>query len=85
MTEQLWTEVDSYLVDRLVPKDPDLEAALRASNEAGLPSINVAPNQGKLLWLLALATKAGLCSRSGLSAVTARSGSPGPFRRVEVW
>ena len=31
---------------------------MRASNEAGLPSINVAPNQGKLLWLLALATKA---------------------------
>lgn len=54
----LWTQVDSYLVDRLVPKDPDLEAALRASEEAGLPSINVAPNQGKLLWLLALVAKA---------------------------
>jgi predicted O-methyltransferase YrrM len=33
--------------------DPALEAALAASAAAGLPAINVAPNQGKLLHLLA--------------------------------
>ena len=31
----------------------DLEAALNASHAAGLPDIQVTPNQGKLLWLLA--------------------------------
>lgn len=53
MTEQLWTEVDRYITDRLAPSDPVLEAALAASAAAGLPEIQVAPNQGKLLGLLA--------------------------------
>jgi len=50
-----WTEVDEYITDQLVPADPVLEAALRASHSAGLPHIQVSPNQGKLLQLLALA------------------------------
>ncbi|MGA2528093.1 MAG: O-methyltransferase [Acidimicrobiales bacterium] len=58
MTQELWTEVDRYIVDRLVPHDDALEATLQASKVARLPSINVAPNQGKLLNLLALATRA---------------------------
>jgi predicted O-methyltransferase YrrM len=53
MTESLWADVDHYLTDRLVPADPALEAALDASAAAGLPDIAVAPNQGKLLYLLA--------------------------------
>ena len=53
MTEQLWTAVDRYITDMLVPSDPALDAALEASNAAGLPPIAVAPNQGKLLHLLA--------------------------------
>ncbi len=53
MTQELWTAVDRYLNDLLVPSDPALEAALAASADAGLPAINVAPNQGKLLHLLA--------------------------------
>ena len=48
-----WTAVDRYITDMLVPSDPVLEAALQSSNAAGLPAINVAPNQGKLLHLLA--------------------------------
>jgi predicted O-methyltransferase YrrM len=36
-----------------VRPDPVLEAALQASTAAGLPPIHVAPNQGKLLQLLA--------------------------------
>ena len=55
---QLWTEVDRYLVDRLVPPDPGSRRLCGRASEAGLPSINVAPNQGKLLYLLALATRA---------------------------
>ena len=54
MTEALWTAVDQYITDMLVPRDPALDAALEASDAAGLPSIQVTPNQGKLLHLLAL-------------------------------
>ncbi|MFF2851462.1 O-methyltransferase [Streptomyces sp. NPDC058001] len=53
MTEQLWTDVDAYFTSSLAPADEPLDAALRASDAAGLPHINVAPNQGKLLQLLA--------------------------------
>ncbi|MBC8013519.1 MAG: O-methyltransferase [Methyloceanibacter sp.] len=54
-TDKAWTAVDDYISDCLVPGDPALDAALAASEAAGLPSINVAPNQGKLLMLLARA------------------------------
>ena len=53
MSAELWSEVDRYISDVLVGSDAVLEAALEASREAGLPPINVAPNQGKLLYLLA--------------------------------
>jgi predicted O-methyltransferase YrrM len=53
MSQQIWTAVDRYLGDLLIGSDAALEAALRASTEAGLPAINVAPTQGKLLHLLA--------------------------------
>jgi predicted O-methyltransferase YrrM len=55
MNERLWSEVDRYFTDLLVRPDPVLAAALEASDDAGLPPINVADNQGKLLMLLALA------------------------------
>jgi predicted O-methyltransferase YrrM len=53
MTQELWTAVDRYITQTLFPSDPVLEAVLRASAEAGLPSIQVSPPQGKLLHLLA--------------------------------
>ena len=52
MQEQ-WAAVDRYISEVLIPPDSALEAALAASVDAGLPPINVAPNQGKLLQLLA--------------------------------
>jgi predicted O-methyltransferase YrrM len=55
MAQDQWTAVDRYLTDLFVQPDPALEAALQASAAAGLPSINVSPNQGKLLQLLARA------------------------------
>jgi predicted O-methyltransferase YrrM len=55
MTEEIWTAVDGYFSDLLVPADAALEAALAASAAAGLPAINVSPVQGKLLQLLARA------------------------------
>ncbi|MFF3287271.1 O-methyltransferase [Streptomyces sp. NPDC003023] len=53
MTQDQWQAVDGYINDLLVPEDEALLAALAASDAAGLPAINVAPNQGKLLHLLA--------------------------------
>jgi predicted O-methyltransferase YrrM len=53
MTQELWTQVDDYLGEVFVPADPALDAAVKASQAAGLPEIAVAPNQGKLLNLLA--------------------------------
>ena len=51
--EQQWTAVDRYIVDTLLSPDPVLDAALKSSADAGLPSINITPNQGKFLQLLA--------------------------------
>jgi predicted O-methyltransferase YrrM len=53
MTQQLWTSVDDYITDLFVPSDLVMKEALTASEAAGLPSISVAPNEGKLLMLLA--------------------------------
>ena len=53
MSQEQWTAVDRYFSDQLVPHDPTLEAALKASADAGLPPINVSPTQGRLLHLLA--------------------------------
>ncbi|MET0381021.1 MAG: O-methyltransferase [Methyloceanibacter sp.] len=52
-TDALWMAVDDYFNGLLAPNEPVLEAALQATKDAGLPPINVAPNQGKLLMLLA--------------------------------
>jgi predicted O-methyltransferase YrrM len=53
MSQELWTAVDRYITDLLVPANAALEAALQASADAGMPAIAVSPNQGKLLMLMA--------------------------------
>jgi predicted O-methyltransferase YrrM len=53
MPQDQWTAVDRYLVSALLPADDALAEALRANAAAGLPAIDVAPNQGKLLHLVA--------------------------------
>src|SRR3954454_10416846 len=53
MAQEQWSAVESYFTGLLVPPDPALDAALRASAAAGLPAVHVSPNQGKLLHLLA--------------------------------
>jgi predicted O-methyltransferase YrrM len=53
MSQDQWAAVDAYFADLFVPADEALEAALRDTAEAGMPAINVSPNQGKLLHLLA--------------------------------
>ncbi|HEY6762848.1 MAG TPA: O-methyltransferase [Baekduia sp.] len=53
MSEWSWNAVDTYINDRVVGDDPVLDGALRRAADAGVPQIEVAPNQGKLLHLLA--------------------------------
>jgi predicted O-methyltransferase YrrM len=53
MSHSRWSAVDEYLSHLLVGSDPVLDAALAASNAAGLPQIHVTPNLGKLLHILA--------------------------------
>ena len=54
MNQQQWSSVDDYINGLLVPSDPALDAAIQATVDADMPMINVAPNQGKLLHMLAL-------------------------------
>jgi caffeoyl-CoA O-methyltransferase len=51
-TSELLREIDAYVEDLFAPPDEILEAALRDSRRAGLPGINVSPNEGRLLQLL---------------------------------
>jgi predicted O-methyltransferase YrrM len=53
MSQDLWSAVDDYIVEHLLVADPSLDAAVLASEAAGLPPIAITPNQGKLLELLA--------------------------------
>jgi predicted O-methyltransferase YrrM len=54
VNQEQWNEVDRYINEKLVPADAVLAATMEANGAAGLPSIDVAPNQGKMLHLLAL-------------------------------
>jgi caffeoyl-CoA O-methyltransferase len=49
----LLARIDDYIEERFAPQDEALEAALRESRRAGLPQIQVSPNEAKLLQLLA--------------------------------
>jgi predicted O-methyltransferase YrrM len=53
MTQPTFEEIDSVLAKLVAPSDDALEHALAASKEGGLPPIQVAALQGKLLQLLA--------------------------------
>ena len=53
MSQELWSRVEAYVDGLLIPADPVLEAARKASEDAGLPVIAVTASQGRLLKLLA--------------------------------
>lgn len=55
MTQEQWDEVDRYITELVVKPEAALGEALKASDAAGLPSINVTAGHGKLLHLLARA------------------------------
>jgi predicted O-methyltransferase YrrM len=49
---ETFAAVDAFVAETIVQSDEALEACLRAAEEAGLPSIQVSPPQGKLLQIL---------------------------------
>ena len=51
--QDTWNAVERYITDSLFQHDSALESALKASDAAGLPQIQVAANEGRLLQLLA--------------------------------
>jgi len=53
LSDALWSDVDGYIAEHLIGADDALDAALRASDAAGLPPIQVSAAQGKMLHLLA--------------------------------
>jgi len=60
----MWDEVDDYL-GSLREADPVLASALDRSTQAGLPDITVAPEQGRLLTVLASAAQARMILEIG--------------------
>lgn len=53
MNQETWTAVDQFVSESMIGSDPVQEQTLRKNAEEELPAIDVAPNQGKLLYLLA--------------------------------
>jgi len=54
--QKIWIDVDQYFTEQLHLSDPVLDAAMQANTAAELPAIDVAPNQGKFLNILARLT-----------------------------
>jgi predicted O-methyltransferase YrrM len=50
--QDIWSQVDSYFGDLLIPPDETLSAALAGNKNAGLPPIDVSALQGKFLEFL---------------------------------
>lgn len=56
--EQLAEQIDHYIERLFVPPDESLTQNLSDAAAAGLPTINVSPNEGKLLYLIAKMSRA---------------------------
>ncbi len=56
--EQLAGQIDRYIEQLCVPPDESLTQNLKDAAAAGLPTINISPNEGKLLYLIAKMSQA---------------------------
>ena len=75
-----WSDVDDYIVERLIGEDAVLDECLAANAEAGLPPIDVSAAQGRMLELLVRATRARnlleIGTLGGYSAIWLARGLP---------
>lgn len=87
-TPEAWRAVDRYFADTLVGSDPDLDAAVDAQRAAGMPAIEVAPVNGKLLHLLARMSGARrvleIGTLGGYSTIWLARGIPADGRVVTI-
>ena len=87
-TPEKWSRVDAYLTDLLIGHDPDLEQAVADQQDAGLPAIEVAPVNGKLLNLMARISGARRVLEVGTlaaySTIWLARGIPGDGRVVTI-
>jgi predicted O-methyltransferase YrrM len=83
-----WSEVDDYVGGLLAPHDEALDGALKASDDAGLPEIQVSPPQGKLLQLLAQSVGARMVlefgTLGGYSTIWLGRGLPADGRLITL-
>jgi caffeoyl-CoA O-methyltransferase len=79
LNEQLVEGIDRYIQGLFAPEDAALAQNVCDAAAAGLPAIQVSPNEGKLLYLLVRISR----WRSALWLVTAPPGSQGRCRRTE--
>jgi predicted O-methyltransferase YrrM len=88
MPQEIWTRVERYLADLFMPADPVMADVLKRSTEAELPSIEVAPTQGKLLMLLARLTGARrileIGTLGGYSTIWLARGLPADGRLITL-
>jgi len=87
-TPDVWRRVDAYLTDTLVGHDDALERAVAEQRAAGLPAIEVAPVNGKLLHLMARISGARRVLEVGTlgaySTIWLARGIPGDGRVVTI-
>ena len=88
MSQELWDAVDDYTGGLLASEDEALRGALAASASAGLPSIAVTANQGKLLELLVRTLRARsvleIGTLGGYSTIWMARGLPADGRLVTL-
>ena len=74
MDQERWTEVDRYITERVLPADPALEAALAASDAAGLPGYKFRPTWASCSSCSRRVSAREGSSRLARSEATAQSG-----------
>ena len=86
--QPLWTQVDRYFSELLIPPDDKIDAALEANKRAGLPAIDVTSLQGKFLEFLVRVSGARhileIGTLGGYSTLWLARGLPGDGRIVSL-
>jgi predicted O-methyltransferase YrrM len=86
--ENPWSEVERYFVENLLATEGPLAHALSTNTSAGLPAIDVAPTEGKMLHLMARMSGARrileLGTLGGYSAIWMAGALPPDGRLVTI-